>query len=327
MQKNEFPNAATLMGGLIAELGIVFLFSRFDQTDDAKEYVEETRQFWYDKKIDVWSTWDDTQALVNSLCWIPNEQECIWWLTEEGQVGRTIDCDLLNYEKIEGAGVHSEGAKNWGYLNRLRYLHGTLYAIGNSGQVYRRLGTDQWEHMDEGVLQPPITVPREITKMINLNDIGGPAADDLYTCGDSKNLHHWNGAVWRRLQVPDHIVHMQEICVISAEVIYVCGYNGCLLKGNARDGFVDVSTHDINADFLSVHRFGDTLFLAAAEGLYTYDGKAIKPYSTKLKPKLQDAHQLDSADGVLWSFGYKDLAYFDGKSWTRVHHPGNPKIR
>jgi hypothetical protein len=304
---------------------VVFVSCRYDNYQN--DVDDLSRQFFFD--IDVgWGHWGDTPGLLVSIVARTDvEMEyTVFALSEEGFVGVSGD-DYLVFEKITGAGVNMPDSENWGYLNRLRYLHGTLYAIGNSGQVYRRLGTDQWEHMDEGLLQPPITVPREITDMIDLEDIGGPAPDDLYACGGFTYLFHWNGTVWSRLKMPDHVRRPKEICVISADVIYVCGYNGCLLKGNARDGFVDVSTHDINADFLSIHRFGDTLFLAAAEGLYTYDGKAIKPYSTKLKPKLQDAHQLDSADGVLWSFGYKDLAYFDGKTWTRVHHPDNPKIK
>lgn len=53
----------------------------------------------------------------------------------------------------------------------------------------------------------------------------------------------------------------------------------------------------------------------------------VVPCTTGLTPELQDAHVLEAKDGVLWSFGFKDLAWFDGKQWTRVDHPDNPPIK
>ena len=55
--------------------------------------------------------------------------------------------------------------------------------------------------------------------------------------------------------------------------------------------------------------------------------KTIEPYATDLSPDLQDTHILEAKDGILWSFGFKDLAWFDGKTWTRVNNPDNPPIR
>jgi hypothetical protein len=321
--EDEIPTL-TFSGGAVVDKDLAYLFASCDDEPDE----DITRQCYFEPSKREWGAWDDTKAIVTSIIRVHEaENYDMYWLTEEGQVGRTGDDEYLLYERIKGSGVHNETAINLGYLNRLRYLHGTLFAIGNSGQVYRRLGVDQWEHMDVGLLQSPITADRPSREMIDLNDIGGPAANDLYACGDYRNLWHWNGTIWTQIELADYISHLQEICVVSADEIYVCGYNGCLLKGNVRDGFKDVSAHDVNVAFLSVHRFNDQLFLASAEGLHIYDGKTIKVYATRLKPELQDAHQLDSADGVLWSFGYKDLAYFDGKTWTRVDHPDNPPIR
>jgi hypothetical protein len=320
---SETQATVTFKGGAVGSGGVVFVIARFDDAPDE----ELTRQYYFDRRQGLWSAWDDTEAIVDSNCVVPDAPQHVWWLTEEGQVGSTLDCDNLSYERIPGSGVNFEDSKNWGYLNRLRCLHTSLYAVGNSGQVYRRVRPGQWQHLDDGLLQTPVTRERKSRDSINLNDIGGPAPDDLYACGDYGHLHHWDGRIWSRVALPDGISHLQEICVASPDLIYVCGYNGCLLRGNWHTGFADVSGVDDNAAFLSVHRFGDKLFLAAPQGLFTYDGKAIEPYETGLKPELRDAHQLDSADGVLWSFGYKDLAYFDGKKWTRVDHPDNEPIR
>jgi hypothetical protein len=34
---------------------------------------------------------------------------------------------------------------------------------------------------------------------------------------------------------------------------------------------------------------------------------------TGLTPQLQDVHKLEAKGGMLWSFGFKDLVWFDGK--------------
>lgn len=321
---NAYENSQKFICGVVYPDGSGALAGYFDNSDE-DEFM--TRQGFYKLTEHIWSLWDDTEARVTSLCSPANLPEKIFWLTEEGQVGRTFNYEESMYEGIPDAGVHGERAKGYGYLNRLRYLYGSLYAIGNSGQVYQRVAEDQWQHMDKGMLQSPITPDRPISKMIDLNDIGGAASNDLYVCGDFRNLFHWDGRIWSKIPLPDTLGHLQEICALSTDEIYICGYNGCLLKGNAIKGFKDVGSEDINAHFLSVHQFNGHLFLASVEGLYVYDGETVQPYTTGLLPELQDAHMLDSADGVLWSFGYKDLAYFNGKTWTRVDHPDNPPIR
>ena len=99
--------------------------------------------------------------------------------------------------------------------------------------------------------------------------------------------------------------------------------------GNARQGFSDLSGVDDNQNFTGMELFDGKLFLASNLDLFAYDPsrRKIGRIVTTLKPDLQDSHILEAKDGVLWSFGFKDLAYFDSKTWTRVDHPDNPPIR
>jgi hypothetical protein len=107
------------------------------------------------------------------------------------------------------------------------------------------------------------------------------------------------------------------------------GHNGTVLIGNAAKGFIDLSSVEDNQNFVGVEWYQEKLFLASNVGLFTYDPRRqkIEKLTTTLKPELKDTHMLEAKDGVLWSFGFKDLAYFDGKTWTRVQHPDNDPIR
>lgn len=231
-------------------------------------------------------------------------------------------------EKIPGAGVFSEGAKGWGCMRTLRQIGDHLYAVGGAGQVYKRLGQNQWMHMDDGVLQPP-----NVEDRLLLADIHGVAEDDIYICGDipgayglEGRLYHWDGKQWTSLPLTT-TERLTAIYVEDANTIWICGANGTLLRGNWKDGFKDLSTVDDNQLITSLAKFNDRIYLASNMGLFAFDGKKIAEVHTGLTPELQDANVVDAVDGVLWSIGQKDIARFDGSTWTRVDHPDNPSIR
>jgi hypothetical protein len=73
----------------------------------------------------------------------------------------------------------------------------------------------------------------------------------------------------------------------------------------------------------------DPAHLASNFGMFTSNPstRKIERYVSNLQPDLKDTHMPEAKDGILWSFGLKDLARFDGKRWTRVDHPDNPPIR
>ena len=254
--------------------------------------------------------------------------------------------------QIPEAGVLAETANDLGYVNRIRAVGSELLVCGQSRQVYRfdwngkDLASGQWVDMAGSMRQPPMSEPpdeddEEVfdawlddNNAIDFVDINGPSPDNLLAVGDE--VWHWNGSAWRQLLAPALPTDepLAAIKVLNAEEWVLVGHNGSLLHGNARAGFTDLSSVDDNQNFTGVEwfetpAFPGRLFLASNFGLFTYDAssKRIKPYVSGLQPELTDAHQLEAKDGVLWSFGFKDLAYFDGQTWTRVDHPDNPPIR
>jgi hypothetical protein len=230
-------------------------------------------------------------------------------------------------EKIPGAGLFSEDATGWGYMSGIRQIGDHLYACGGAGQVYKRVGPDQWLHMDDGLLQPT-----DVDERLLPRDINGPNEQEIYLAGALSSvgypgqLHFWNGESWRKLALPTD-ERLNAIYVEDENRIWICGSNGTLLFGNHRDGFIDVSAVEDNQLFTSLTKVNERIYLASNLGLFVYDGAGIHPVQTGLNPQLQDANVVDAIDGVLWSIGPKDIAKFDGKQWTRIDHPDNPPIR
>lgn len=106
-------------------------------------------------------------------------------------------------------------------------------------------------------------------------------------------------------------------------MVYIVGGNGTVLKGNYKDGFKDLSYSKHIQHYMDIEYFNGDLYLASNKGIFILNCATdeIKKYKTDL-----DTHKLSAKDGVLWSIGIKDIAWFDGKSWIRVDIPGNPKI-
>lgn len=245
--------------------------------------------------------------------------------------------------QLPDAGVMRGDALGLGYVNRIRAIGNALYVCGQSRQVYRFVpGTPEvldgdWLDFAGPMRQAPISDPPEgdgdefdrwldENDAIDLVDIDGSSENDIYAVGDE--CWHYHNGRWRQLQLPtDEFIN--AIKVINANEVFMVGHNGTLLYGNARAGFTDLSSVDDNQNITSAEIFEGKLYLASNMGLFVYDPqvKKIEHCLSNLKPELQDAHILEAKDGILWSFGFKDLAYFDGNAWTRVDHPDNPPIR
>lgn len=300
--------------------------------DNLPSHYPYTRVVLYDEQGEhLWSFFEEDYVVVAIAVWRRSTDGLRYFaaLSDEGNLVLTDDDE--NLEKIPGAGVNSPDATGWGYMSDLRQIGKHLYACGGAGQVYKRVAPNQWEHMDQGLLQAP-----DVSERILPRAIHGPDESDIYLVGclSASGLpplvYHWDGSRWLQLPLPEMAERITNIHVESRDRIWLCGSNGTLLLGNAREGFRSLSTVDDNQLFLSVTLFEDRAYLGSNLGLFVYDpadaAAGIRPVVTGLVPELQDANIVDSVEGVLWSIGPKDIARFDGQSWTRIHHPDNPPI-
>ncbi|GKT19681.1 hypothetical protein AVHY2522_23360 [Acidovorax sp. SUPP2522] len=304
--------------------------------DALENFAQFTRIVRYDSNCEPrWGRNDQDWRAVSLTYFGPQDEvfDDVLVLSEEGDVRYIGDHDPL-LEKIPGAGVFSADAEGWGYLADIQQIGDCLYACGYKGQVYKRHGPNNWQHMDAGLLQDTRTTREQC---IALSVINGPHESAIYAAGYQHaewlppKAFFFDGAQWREIELPpvaDRIVNMY---VESEARIWMCGSNGTLLLGNAEDGFKSLSSVDDNQLFTSVCKFQDKIYLASNMGLFVYDpadhGAGIQKVVTDLQPDLQDANIVDSYDKVLWSIGPKDIARFDGKRWERIDHPDNLPIR
>jgi hypothetical protein len=300
--------------------------------DALEDFERYTRVITYDELAEhIWSFHEEKYIVTSISIWRSSLNAPRFFVTlgEGGEVG-FMDADD-HIEKIPGAGVNSDDAVGWGYMSAMKQIGDHLYACGGAGQVYKRLGANKWVHMDDGILQAPDVADRLLPRAID-----GPSENAIYlvgslaSTGHPPRVHFWNGKTWRQLDLPATAERITNLYVESESRIWLCGANGTLLLGNAKDGFKSVSRVEDNQLFYSACKFQEKIYLGSNLGLFAYDPAdhkaGIREVVSKLSPEIQDANIVDSCDGVLWSIGSKDIVRFNGKDWERIHHPDNAKI-
>lgn len=333
---------ATYRHGTCLTGKLVLLSTGLDYFEEKGDTVFTRLKFYdVDDAVVPWGNSDMVGWKVSSVC-LWNDKFRVA-LDEEGMVRLFAPSPPTNVRiQIPEAGVFGKAAAGYGYVERIRSIGKGLYVCGSHRQVHQYVPgannplSGHFQNIAGAMRQPPLPKPPPSEspdyqkwldiKLVNLNDIAGHSETDIYVTGDE--TWHFDGQTWRQLTLPNDDETMHVIKVIDADTVVIGGANGYLLLGNARTGFKNISSVDDNQTITGLEVFNSTLYIASDSGLFTYNrqSKRIEPYRTDLKVDLVDAHLLEAKDGILWSFGYKDLAYFDGKSWTRVHHPDNPPV-
>jgi hypothetical protein len=331
-QPIEFTNGVVLLNDYLWLSGALDSMPAFSAHSRLIIYDEQDNKPWLWFDVDWWCAAIAKFKIegISAVCAMSQEGEVVLCFLGGGEPGE--DSTPTEYEKIPGAGLNAEDAKGWGYMEELRQIGDHLYACGVSGQVYKREGENRWVHMDNGILQPigkdDFWIP---------HDINGPHESAIYlagcvfTKGTPPFLSFWNGSIWRNISLPEVAESIAQIFVESETRIWLCGQNGTLLLGNARDGFKSLSRIEDNQLFTSITMFGGKVYLGSDQGPFVYDPArpdlGIYELKTNLFPKLEDVNFVDAHDGVLWTFGSKDIARFDGRSWRRIKYPDNVSIR
>lgn len=316
----------TFQVGCAVDAHMFYLACSMDAIAETDYESFSRMSFYQGQNKKKWFVHDLPNWRVVSTCLIPETDKAprtVVALSEEG------DIELYNrngstVEKIKDAGVGGE-SKGFGYVSRIRLIDNTLYVCGLSGQIYARTATG-WEHADNEILQPvpsdPLSVDQFVAENIQLTDIAGTNANDLLVVGSDGYIAKFDGVSWVKVVSP---VDENLNCIYrqSGDEIWICGFNGALLRGNPRDGFQDVSGINDNSYFQSVCAHGDSIFIGASDGLYVYANNRLERLAISDELNLGEVSHVEATGETLWVVGEKFLATFDGRDWRKHGHPDN----
>jgi hypothetical protein len=218
----------------------------------------------------------------------------------------------INFERIADAGT---GAGKFGYVKRIKKIGDSLYVCGDQRQVYVRVGA-RWQHLDADILMnDPLAVG------VSLNDIGGTDERNIYAVGDRGVIFHYDGSRWANIASPTNR-NLERIFVRSRDEIYICGDATTLLKGSNDKWNVIETGFDLEETFWGVAFFQGAQYLATEHRIVRLDDNGLSVVDTGI-PTSGSYHRLSATSEKLWSIGVNDLAFFDGRQWTRVEYPPN----
>lgn len=285
--------------GCVVRKGYVYIASKLHSLDP-EDHDFSRMSFYRDGK---WSKHDLDWDVESVCCW-KADPVALCALSSQGQVCIAATAGFT-YEQIPSAGSY-EGI---GATTFIRSISGSLFACGYHGQIYQR-GPRRWLPIEKGLSE----------RELDFNALDGVSETDLYAVGLNGCIVHWNGERCEELKSPTR-ANLERVRCVSAEEVYICGDGGTLLRGNHQEGFKVLSRQ--GEDLWGLEVFQGEVYVASEERLFLYRDGGLEPVDTGLSPEI-DGYRLDARDGVLWSFGVNDLAFYDGRKWTYVQHPDNP---
>ena len=319
----------------------IYLAAQLDDVNPRE--VASTHMYTYRKSDDTWYYHDVDMNIVSLAVKLNHandtEDRRLVALSSEGGLDIFAKGDYVwRTEIIPKAGT-SLGSR--GRMNNIRQIGAHLFACGQNGQVYQRMGSNDWQSIDKGlykhinyvgsssdIQERMSAIMSAMTNQLVLNCIDGTHERDIYVVGDSGYMAHYNGDSWKKIDLPTD-EHLQWVRCYSPTEVWACGYNGTLLLGNIQDGFKDQSSVDDNDTWWCLAKYGQDIYLSATAGLFVFsaNSRKIDRIRTNLRPELSDTYRVDVKNGVLWSMGEKDIARLHKGRWERVKHIDNEPIQ
>lgn len=256
---------------------------------------------------------------INKPDWVPVDFEdaatSVTGVSEAGDVRRSYYMGM--YGKVlvwEGRTVHTEDVpyeEEHGRLLRIRAINKTILICGMTGQLLARQ-RGSWRRIDGGLLG---------TGGLDFEDIDGNSLTDLYAVGVEGIIYHFDGKRWRDLKSPTN-QSLSNVRCVSEDEVYICGNSGILMKGSARRGWRFLAQDAIDDNLWGLAIYDHKPYVASTGGIHFFDGRTLKPV-TFGSLDLKSFNRLDAGSSSLWSFGIKQVAWFDGRRWREVVCPAN----
>ncbi len=227
-----------------------------------------------------------------------------------GPDGRCAVADLQTHH-IEQIGTPTSGPSIHGAIRDIRWIDGALYATGMSRQVYRRTQRGTWDHVDQGVLLRP-----NLGTTVGFNSIAGTRADDLVCVGFGGQVYAFDGRQWAAQDSCTNVT-LNRVKAVPQGMI-ACGQMGTLLL-RQQGRWINLLQDDVKQQIWDVEWFGDRLYFATEEALYTLESGGLAT-QVEIDPDRELSFGfLHSNDGVMISSGTKHVFWTsDGKQWHEL---------
>jgi hypothetical protein len=207
----------------------------------------------------------------------------------------------------------------------IKYIDGEVYITGILRKVFKRTGVFEWVDLTDPDEHPNLFQELAALKekdghyggsRAGFSAIDGFSKDDIYAAGEYGDAWHYNGKVWRRLDLPGNF-NIKTITCGGDGNVYFAGYTGGIIKGTI-DHWKNIDERGgkvIN----ETAWFQGKLYLSDERYLYTLEGDEIKPYKyPKGGPQQYSFRGVAASKDALVAYGSYQALVFDGERWEEV---------
>lgn len=211
-------------------------------------------------------------------------------------------------ERVEDSGV---GPTRRGPMRQMRTIGDRVIAVGMGRQVYRRISSNRWVRVEEGL---PST--RQPGQVIGFNAIDGFEIDDMYAVGWGGEIWHYDGHQWFHVDSPTNLALFDVTCADQG-VMYAGGQAGVLLRGHDNQWNV-LEYKGPRLEFRSLAWFRGSLYAADGTSLHVLTDDTFNRVDFGLSEPAPSTH-LHANDGLLLSTAGKEaFTTTDGVAWIPV---------
>lgn len=288
--------------GMVLRKDLVYVLSFLNEAEKEKDDAVTQVLCWYGE----WEHWLiewPTAALCKTD--VPSAQ-----VLTMGNGGRIHVATASGFSE-ESVDDGNEGPPHRGMLRDMRKIGQHIYVAGMGRQVYKRAVPGKWVRADDGVL-----VPRGKARGLGFESIDGFTEADILAVGWRGEIWHFDGKLWRPEDSPTNLLLNRVLCAPDG-FAYICGKVGVLIRG--KPGKWEQIEHEATRDdFWGMTWFDGHLWLSTLDAVYRLEKSGALALVDMGEGDPLTCGWLDANDGVMWSIGAEDLAFFDGEVWTEV---------
>ena len=239
------------------------------------------------------------------VAWLRDFNEAVF-------VGDNGECAVVGSgggDRDEYVTTSDKSPRNTGHIRSATTIGNDVIVVGMQRQVYRRVGGKGWVDMMEGI--PPLDPDR----VAGFECVLAVSNDEIYAAGWDGEIWLFDGDRWTQVDSPTNRI-ITSLCLNEEGDVIGCGRNGMIIKGR-RDTWRVVDDIECPDDLWSVESYSGTVYASALRFMYALSDSGLGEVEFG-SLELGSFGLLVSGGGVLWSIGEKDLASFDGKTWSRL---------
>jgi len=204
-----------------------------------------------------------------------------------------------------------------GSIENIQNIHGTIYAVGINRAVIRREGRDKWTLISKEIKEQ--AEEKLDVFQAGFNSIDGfNSTSDLYAGGGHSDMWHYDGKVWRGIDIPVLRMRIHAVVCAGDEQVYAVGRFGTIVQGRG-DRWKAIKQDLTQSDFNDAVWYEDRLYLCTTSNLYELKDGELKETNFNSNEVPFTFGHLYANDGLLMSAGKYSIAIYNGKEWDILH--------